>query len=262
MPAVISSRKRSARQDGTQSNSVRRLWVTWQHPTTRLMHLVGCLESLPDGDWSFWYVKRALAARDFKPFAHFPDLGRRYWSHDIFPVFANRVMSPRRSDYGQFLTALDLTNDATPFDILARSSGDRATDSIRLHPEPEYDHATTMTRCRFLVHGIRHVDGAAERIEGLKPGDRLTIRPEPTNPVNSRAMLLDVLSNQPVGYVPDLLLDYVYWLREYRGVEARIERVNPPPAPVSLRLLCMIQGSLPPGPTPFMGPDFEPLYST
>jgi hypothetical protein len=60
---------------------------------------------------------------------HFPELDREYRSNEIFPIFANRVMSPRRSDFGSFLERLDLGPDATPFEILARSAGSRATDS-------------------------------------------------------------------------------------------------------------------------------------
>jgi hypothetical protein len=224
------------------------------------MHVIGCLAAMPDGSWSFWYVRSALQTPDFRPLAHFPLLDREYQSSEIFPIFANRLMSPRRPDYGEFLATLDLGRDATPFDILARSTGDRATDSIRLHPEPDIDPNTGLTTCRFLAHGIRHIDGAAERVEQLASGDRLTLRPEPDNPVNARALLLDAEHGKPVGYVPDLLLGYVHRMLKYRYVDVRVDRVNPPPAPVSLRLLCHLEGFWPSGPAPFTGPDFEPIH--
>lgn len=85
------------------------------------------------------------------------------------------------------------------------------------------------------------------------------LRHEPTNPVNDQALLLDAADGEPVGYVPDLLLGYVHRLLAYRGVEVRVDRVNPPPAPMSLRLLCRLSGPWPPGPQPFTGPDFEPI---
>lgn len=87
------------------------------------------------------------------------------------------------------------------------------------------------------------------------------LRHEPTNPVNDQALLLDAADGEPVGYVPDLLLGYVHRLLNYRGVEVRVDRVNPPPAPMSLRLLCRLSGPWPPGPQPFTGPDFEPIRS-
>jgi hypothetical protein len=217
---------------------------------------------MSDGWWSFWYVKAARHAEGFRPFAHFPDLDRQYWSDELFPIFANRVMSPRRADYGEFLATLDLEQDATPFDILARSSGRRATDSIRVHPEPGLDRDSGLTTCQFLAHGIRHIDGATSRVDQLAEGNRLVLRAEPDNPVNPRALLLDKDSGQPVGYVPDLLVDYVHRLLDYRGAEVRVSRVNPPPAPMSVRLLCWLAGQWPPGPAPLSGPDFEPIATS
>ena len=238
----------------------RRLWVTWQHPETRTMSPVGCLTLLEDGSWSFWYVRRALSVPGFRPFVHFPDLYKKYSSSELFPIFANRVMSPRRPDYPQYLEALDLGDEATPFDILARSSGERATDAIRVHPEPSVDPVSGVSTCRFLAHGVRHIDGAVERIAHLKAGDRLALDPEPDNPANPRALLLTT-DGRPVGYVPDLLLDYVHMMRDFRGVEVRVDRVNPVHTPIALRLMCWLAGPWPRGRRPFSGPDFEPLVA-
>lgn len=257
MSSVISTPE--AVSPAAASPVARRLWVTWQDPRTRSMHLVGCLTQLPDESWSFWYVQHAWKVPGFNPFAHFPNLRRDYRAAEVFPMFANRVMSPHRPDYGDFLTALDLSYDATPFDILARSSGDRATDSIRVYPEPSTDPSTGRTSCLFLAHGVRHIDGAPERIGRLRKGDPLGLRPEPDNPSDPRALLLDARQGEPVGYVPALLLDYVHTVRDFQGADVVVRRVNPAPAPPTLMLLCEVTGLWPPGPPPFTGPDYEPI---
>lgn len=259
MPTTIPGTDAWSLRQG-RSPTARRLWVTWQNPQTRAMLPVGCLAELADGTWLFWYVQRARTVPGFQPFANLPDLEREYRSAQIFPVFANRVMSPSRPDYADYLGALDLDQAAaTPFDILARSAGRRATDQVRVYPEPTVDPVTGVTNCIFLARGIRHIEGASERVERLRPGDRLELRTEPHNPVNPRALLLDADRGAPVGYVPEILLDYVHTVGSYRGAEVRVDRVNPPPAPETLRLLCWLAGRWPPGPPPFSGPDFEPI---
>jgi hypothetical protein len=254
LPAAEAHHRREERRP-----AARRLWVTWQNPQTRAMLPVGCLVEVPDGTWSFRYVARAHTVPGFRPFASFPELNRKYQSDRLFPMFANRVMSPRRPDYAEYLSALDLQDDATPFDILARSSGGRATDRVRVYPEPAVDSVTRVTSCIFLAHGVRHLEGASERAERLRAGDRLQLRSDPLNPSNPRALLLDAEFGLPVGYVPEFLLDYVHAVREYRGAEVRVDRVNPPPAPVTLRLLCWLAGRWPPGQPPFTGPEYEPI---
>jgi len=257
MPATISAPDAHDRQSERRP-AVRRLWVTWQDPETRAMFPVGCLAELEDGSWSFWYVQRARTVPGFHAFASFPELEKEYRSTQLFPVFANRLMSPRRPDYPAYLDALNLDERATPFDVLARSSR-RATDTIRVFPDPAVDRSTGATEYVFLAHGVRHIEGADDRIGLLRPGDRLELRADPTNPVNSCALLLDAERGAHVGYVPDVLLDYVHTVRDHHGAEVRVDRVNPAPAPVTLRLLCRLTGRWPPGPLPFTGPDFEPI---
>jgi hypothetical protein len=70
---------------------------------------------------------------------------------------------------------------------------------------------------------------------------------------------MDAEHMQPVGYVPEVLLEYVHTVRGYRGAEVRVDRVNPPPAPVTLRMLCWLAGRWPPGPPPFTGPEYEQI---
>ena len=139
-----------------------RLFIAWQDPDGRGYHPVALLrhdEAEVGGSYVFRYLKNAAALDGFSPFVAFPDLHVEYRSPDLFSFFTNRVMSPRRPDYPQFLETLGLPGDAAAFDILGRL-GARATDSIEVFPEPEVDPSSGRMTTRFFVRGIRHVEGA------------------------------------------------------------------------------------------------------
>lgn len=87
--------------------------------------------------YSFAYLKLAERLAHFEPLPGLPDVHRRYDSDQLFPVFANRVMPRRRPDYDLFTARLDLTGDADPFEVLARSGGRRATDRIEVFAAPQ-----------------------------------------------------------------------------------------------------------------------------
>jgi hypothetical protein len=167
-------------------------------------------------------------------------------------------MSASRPDYPSLVEALNLSVDTSPVEILARTGGPRATDTFQIAAEPAIsrDVATSL----FLASGVRHIDGAEERIRQLRPGDALTVRPEPANPVNPLALLLDSAPNEPVGWIPDWMVDYVQDLL-HLAADPRVSvvRVNPTDRPAHLRLLCKLDVRLPTGYRPFVGADFDVL---
>ena len=231
-----------------------RLVVAWQHPGSRLISPVGLLEHSPE-IYRFRYLRRAAELPDFQPFLSFPAWERAYTSRWLFPLFAQRVMSPRRPDFQQFLRQLDLDEDATPWEQLARSEGRSSGDTVQVFPIPVvHDDRTTM--CRFLVHGIRHVTGG--RLPPLQPGDPLALHDDVRNEVNPAAVLVETSSGAPLGFVPDLLLEH---LCEVRAAESQmrlsVEHVNGPEAPPHLRLLARLEGRVLPGYQPMTGPRWE-----
>jgi hypothetical protein len=228
-----------------------RLVVAWQNPGSRLISPVGLLEHEPG--YRFRYLRRAEAVPDFRPFVGFPAFDRTYRSTALFPLFSKRIMSARRPDFDQFLTQLHLSRNSTPWEQLARSEGRREGDSVQVFPVPWVgDHGTT--RCRFLVHGIRHVAGGS--LPALVPGQPLTSRDDPTNPVNRDAVQVQTAEGQPLGYVPDLLLDHLRAMQATESVRLAVEHVNGPDAPPHLRLLVRLDGRVPSGYVPMSGPDW------
>lgn len=111
------------------------------------------------------------------------------------------------------------------------------------------------TRCRFLVHGVRHVTGGT--LPNLTQGQPLRLHDDPTNPYNVDAVQVCDTGGNPLGYVPDLLLEHLAEMRATALVKATVEHVNGPEAPPHLRLLVRLEGRVPPEYEPMSGPGWE-----
>jgi hypothetical protein len=233
-----------------------RLVVTWQHPESRSIQPVGVLTCSTEG-FAFSYLDAARRVPDFRPFLGFAEMDRRYESATLFPFFAQRVMRPSRPDYSAYLRSLALSDDADAWSILARSQGARVGDTTRVFPEPEVT-GSGRTRHTFFVNGVRHalgeVPAAEPALSALSPGAAVLLRDQPTNPINPGAV--QVVSNAGValGWVPDVLLDYVSAVRSAGTPTVEVTTVNGADVPAGFRLLLTLEGQVPDGYEFFSGP--------
>lgn len=234
-----------------------RLLVSWQHPTTRTYHAVAMLYKARK-QYEFAYLRRAQHLTGFRPFPGFSKLTRRYRSPRLFPLFSERVMDPSRPDRPRWLSALALDEEAPPMEILARSGGHRQGDSIEVLPEPSVS-PSGRTSCDFMVHGVGHQAGAGDRISALKVGDPLRLVKDLGNEVNPRALLVTASSAEPLGWIPDPLLDYVHDVRNTATSSVRVLRANGPEVGNHLRLLVRLEGIVESGYRPFSGRDWDTL---
>jgi len=234
---------------------VSRLLVTRQD-VSRMYRPLGFLDARTTDesvDYEFSYLARAVRDPGFRPLLGFREV-RRYESRGLFPLFSERLMDPRRPDRADFLAALALDADASPLLVLSRSGGRRVGDAIELTPVPLTDDQGR-SQCIFLVHGVRHLMPAGgEVIDRLSEGDALALEPQPDNDHNERALLVTAEAGTPVGWVPDVLLDYV---RGLSGASVHVVRANGPQVGSRLRLLVRVAGAAAPGWEPFSGPDWE-----
>jgi hypothetical protein len=182
-------------------------------------------------------------------------------------------MDPRRPDYQRYVEHLGLDGESTPWEQIARSQGRREGDTIQLFPEPTTEGDTV--RCRFLVHGIRHVHRGAKVLGGarievtreqvqealgnLRIGDELRIVPEPENPKNPQAIVVATRPLIPVGWIPDLIVEDLHRLMTQADVTVTAERINGPDAPAHMRLLAGLRASPAPGFRFFTSERWEPL---
>ena len=189
------------------------LFLAWQdNVRTRLWFPIGRLDAdVPHSRFHFGYTRGAEMAHKqagLEPLDSFPDFKKEYESGELFPLFRNRVMDVDRKDFGEYLQRLDLDPSETdPITILAVTGGERQTDNLEVFPKIER-HKDGGFRCRFFLHGWRHVnEHAQQRLMQLKAGDSLRVALELNNPATATAVQLETTEDyHMVGWAPRYLV--------------------------------------------------------
>lgn len=249
--------------------SEKTLFLAWQsnaaRSPTREWFPVGRLDVLrPQSLYRFRYLRgaeRAHKETGFEPLVDFPDFRQTYETSELFPLFQNRVLAPGRPDFHEYLQMLALPDQADPVEILSVSGGYRATDSFEVFPKIERGKDGAF-RCRFFLHGWRHVsEDAQRRLESLRAGERLFAAIELTNPATQFAVQIQTEDYYVIGWAPRYLVgDLVKAIAEAPGeYRAEVVRVNPVPAPSKQRLLVQLCGHWPAQYEPMSGDDFQIL---
>ena len=247
--------------------SERTLFLAWQDKArSRKWFPVGRLDvRMADSLYRFRYVRGAQRAQEqsgFGPLYDFPSFERSYEASDLFPLFQNRVLDPKRLDFQEYLQRLALPDQADPIEILSVDEGRRATDSFEVFPKIERSEDGAF-RCRFFLHGSRHVSKEAQlRLESLELGENLYVAIELNNPVTEAAVQIQTEDYHMIGWAPrylvgDLLSAIAEAPSEYK---ANVVQVNPVPAPSKQRLLVELSGHWP-SYEPMTQNDFEPLVN-
>ena len=246
--------------------SAKTLFLAWQHRKNeqrRLWFPIGRLDadvSVPF--YRFRYIGGARKAREqagFRPMPDFPEMEREYRSKELFPLFRNRTLARGRPDRAEYLHSLDLPDDAGPVAMLSVNGGQRVTDAFEVFPKLTTGRNGEF-RCRFFLHGSRHVSEAAQqRLERLKDGENLHIALELTNPIGELAVQLQTTDYHMIGWAPRYLVDDLSTaLANSPKYKAKVVRRNPPPTPLAQRLLLEMRGRWV-NHTPMEGEDFQPL---
>ncbi|WP_309387869.1 hypothetical protein [Cerasicoccus frondis] len=241
---------------------MKQLYLAWQDTgRSRAWYPIGCLERGEQSDYRFCYVKgaeRAHREAEMEPLASFPDFHRCYRSKELFPLFKNRLIPRNREDFGQFIQSLNLPPDADDFEILSLTGGTRATDNFEMFPAFEPD-ADGMFRCRFFLHGWRHVnDVAQKRIPQLEEGQSLRVSVELNNPATQLAIQIQTSDYIMLGWTPRYLVrDLIDIVNEdNREICATVIKVNPN-APIRNRILIELRGKWPKCYQPLSNEDFH-----
>ncbi len=247
----------------------RTLFLGWQDGgKTREWFPVGRLDANPtEPRYRFRHLKGAERAREtggFDLVPGFPALRGTYESRELFPVFQNRVMSPRRPDFGDYVKGLDLDPALDPVtdptSVLLVDVGRRVTDFFEVFPKLVRGDDGSFV-CRFFLRGFRHTNmEARERMDSLEAGERLHVALDLTNPTKQPAVQILTLDYFMIGWSPryfahDLMMALLESSGEY---EARVVRVNPFPRPSSHRVLVEMRSRWE-NHEPMSGEDFQPL---
>lgn len=219
--------------------------------------------------YSFQYVRGAEQARaeaDFEGLISFPEWNVVHDSKELFPLFSNRVVPRSRPGFAEYLSWLSIPQSLSdPVAILSRSGGVRVTDSCEVFPLPEPNERGEY-EVHFLVHGLSHMPAAStERVLRLEPGEPLSIVRDCQDPIDPLAIALRAAERFSgdlhfVGYCPRYLTaDFVTLLDSGCPPAITVERMNPPPAPLQVRLLCKATMRGPEGFRPYSGESYESL---
>lgn len=244
---------------------MRTLFLAWQAPTDRAWFPIGRLDVDSEHSlYQFCYTQGVIGAKKvgFHPIASFPRLGELYQSSELFPMFKNRVLGSQRRDFSTYLASLGLATP-DPIEILAVSGGERQTDSFEVFPKIEKD-ADGSFRCRFFLHGLRHMSAAAQaRAQRLAPGEALGISLELNNPKYGLAIQLTSQQDYEfIGWTPRYIVsDILKSITRAHDIRATIIKVNPDNAPLNRRVLVEMRGVLPVDYEPMADDIFLPFVS-
>jgi hypothetical protein len=241
------------------------LFLAWQAPMQRAWFPIGRLNAdRVHSHYVFQYTHGAVRAGKkvgFKPLPAFPDLHERYEASELFPLFKNRVLDPKRGDFADYLRSLDLEpGNADPIEILAISGGERQTDSFEVFPRIVKRENNTFS-CRFFLHGLRHASESAQ-IRGfqLKTSEPLQVSLELNNPVTGPAIQLTTSDYEFLGWAPRYLVsDILKGIAASPEIAAKVVRVNEAGVPINRRVLIELSGKLPANFEPMSGQDYRVL---
>ncbi len=241
------------------------LFIAWRPATPEQAgwRPVGRLEH-QGGLYRFCYT-RGAQKREFRPFPKMGQLDRVYESAELFPLFANRLLSKSRPEYDQYLRWSgfdDPDNRPDPILVLGVTEGIRQTDAVEVFPCPVPD-ADGCYFNKFFLHGIRWLpDAVVERIGKLEEGERLKLMLDVQNEHDPQAVVVRTEAERMlIGYIPRYLAYDVWQLVdrcEVSFIEMHVDRVNRD-APLQNRVLCRMHACWPDGFLPCSGEDFLPI---
>lgn len=220
-------------------------YVAWQDPEARSWHVIGRLDF--DGSvYQFQYTNGCKDSKAFVAFSGMDDLRKTYTSTDLFPIFSNRVLSPKRPEYQKFLAWMGFdSGKATTMDLLVRSGGLRGTDRLQVFPKLEANDQGDIEH-EFFVHGNRYLPlTSSERLLGLLKGGRLMACLDVQNAYDKDAIYLRTEeSPELVGYIPRYLAKELAPVLRAKPSSLTFEvEVVSKDAPNEYKLLCHLVGS-------------------
>lgn len=221
------------------------VYLAWQDPETRDWHVVGLLTEL-SGEYVFEYTKGAQASNNFIPFSGMGDLSNKYISTELFPLFYNRLLSPNRPEYPNFIKWLGLPTDASAVEVLGRSGGLRGTDNLEMFSRIEVEEDDSFEHI-FFAHGLGYLTpSAGERVNSLQPGDELLLCLDCQNVYDEHAVIIRATKPaEIIGYVPRYLAQSIsmFLAEEKQCIHVSVEALSNE-APANYKLMCKLSAKL------------------
>jgi len=237
------------------------LYLIWQEPETQSWLPVGKLTYNRDKQvYQFTYTKGAEKSPRFIPFGRMTDLHKPYFSIELFPLFANRLLQKSRPEYPAYLEWLNVSEKEQGDQILllARSGGKRATDLLEVLPNPVRNR-DGYYEFYFFSRDLRRLPKEAlEKINFLSPGEQLQLVGYSQNQSDTCAIRLQS-GDDLVGYCPPYLAKKLWQSQDKMNWnDLSVVKVNQE-APSAFRLLCRWVFNLPESFQLFLDDEFQEL---
>lgn len=237
-------------------------FLIWQDPVNRRWHPVGRLDRLR-GRFLFAYTEGAKRSPRFVAFGNMSAIESIYVAEELFPIFANRVLSEKRPEYHTYArwSGFAASASSDPLLLMARMGGNRATDTLQVYPVPErttdnYYHTV------FFAHGISHLSASSQvRCSQMVPGERLYPMLDVQNPYDPDAVALRTSDPSDfVGYCPrHLAADFRDLMRDDpNALAVHVKQVNLD-APPQFRVLCEVRANWPRHFYPCSGQEYQTI---
>ncbi len=178
------------------------LYVLWRAPADGSRWVIGQLRRGADGSFAFGYERdlQAASSAGFALLSEFPEHRtdeNPYRARHLFTSFAQRIPVPSRPDFPALIASWGVSDKDDSMEILALSGGVQTTDRIELSEYRASDDALDRPLV-FRVAGGKHRPDPGV----VKPGEALTLRRQPENPKDDRAVLVERRTGQELGFVP------------------------------------------------------------
>ena len=206
----------------------KKLLVCWQPPegTNRTRYIIGELTK-KNSTVAFQYNINSKDLEDakklgFDGYPAFKQLDKEY-TEGVMETFSRRVPPKSRGDYNKYLTLFRLPTDTviSDFSLLGYTGAKLPTDGFSII-NPFYN---LQEPCEFLMEiaGFRYSE---LDVEDLRIGDRVSIKKEPDNPFDNRAIRIDY-KGEKIGYINRGIVETFHdWIDTKAKLYISIERVN------------------------------------
>jgi hypothetical protein len=245
------------------------LFVTWQAPESRRIFPVARVMRLPDGRYEWAYVRAVSEAREhgFAGLPGYERIDRVSVSPELPALFAHRVPPRGRRRPAGTAPANDRFDPAPITLLVPIGPGTNERLEVFAPPLPA---SRGKAFGAFMARGVGRIPGSEAALDSLQAHTALSLRSEPDNLYNPRAVLI-LQGPTPIGHVPDYLVnELAEALGESSGhgsdvaealrVEVlSVERIQHPPAPPIYNVLCGYECSAQLGARLFRSARYEPV---
>ncbi|MCJ8272937.1 MAG: HIRAN domain-containing protein [Psychrosphaera sp.] len=216
-------------------------YLTWPAPRSGQQHVIGVLTEYDDR-YTFDYTKGALSSEKFRAFFGMEDLHQTYVSVDLFPLFKNRILPPKRPEYPRFMKWMRLDNNQiTPANILGRSEAIRQTDSLQMFNRFEIDENGAFEHL-FFVHAVPK--GLLDKVSKLTDKHKLSFNMGEQHYLDENAIGISTESAGVIGYLPRYLAyDLGEFLMQKNAIKVELEHFEADAQP-RYKLMCKVSGTL------------------